>query len=94
MSLTKADLVESICKKCGYSRAKSVELVESTLETIKMSLESGEDVLLSGFGKFCVQKKTRRKKTNPQTDLDLMSVEKRFVMFKCSSVLREKLNKG
>ena len=54
MSLTKANLVKSVCTECGRPRVESAELVEHMFETSKGILESGEDVLLSGFGKFCV----------------------------------------
>ena len=92
MSLTKSDLIDSIYNRCGFSKAKSFELVESTLETIKRTLESGEDVLIFGFGKFCVKEKNERRGRNPHTGDDLMLGARRVVIFKCSNVLREKLN--
>jgi len=66
--------------------------VERLLEIIKQTLESGEDVLISGFGKFYVKDKTKRRGRNPQTGQDLLLVERRVVMFKCSAVLRNKMN--
>ena len=54
MALTKADIIESIYNQCGFSKIKSTDLAESILEIIKRTLESGEDVLISGFGKLCV----------------------------------------
>jgi len=67
-------------------------LVERLLEIIKQTLESGEDVLISGFGKFYVKDKRKRRGRNPQTGQDLLLVERRVVMFKCSAVLRNKMN--
>jgi integration host factor subunit alpha len=66
--------------------------VESLIEIIKSTLESGEDVLVSGFGKFCVKEKNERKGRNPATDEDLMLPARRVVTFKCSGKLRERLN--
>jgi len=95
MALTKSDIVNelaSIGKGTIFSRRQSAELVESLLEIIKQTLESGEDVLISGFGKFCVKDKRERRGRNPQTGQDLLLVERRAVMFKCSAVLRNKMN--
>jgi len=92
MSLTKADIVHSIYSHCGCSKTQSIDLMESILETIKMTLESGEDVLISGFGKFCVKEKNERRGRNPHPGNDLMLGSRRVVIFKCSSFLKEKIN--
>ncbi|MFH0958650.1 MAG: integration host factor subunit alpha [Pseudomonadota bacterium] len=92
MTLTKERLIESIYNQCGFSKKKSVELIESFIDLMKSSLASGEDVLVSGFGKFHVRDKKDRRGRNPQTGEDLILGERRVVTFKCSSVLREKLN--
>ena len=92
MSLTKADIVHSIYNHCGCSKTQSIDLMESILETIKMTLESGEDVLISGFLKFCVKEKKERRGRNPQTGDDVMLRSRRVVIFQCSTVLREKIN--
>ena len=91
MALTKADIVEEIAKK-GFTKKKTADMVETILETIKTTLENGEDVLILGFGKFCVNDKRKRRGRNPQTGDDLFLGERRAVTFKCSSVLREKMN--
>ena len=66
MTLTKIDIIEDIHKKCSFNKSKSAELVECLFEIIKSTLESGEDVLISGFGKFCVkEKKPRRGRAPP-----------------------------
>ncbi|NVM56934.1 MAG: integration host factor subunit alpha [Desulfobacterales bacterium] len=70
MSLTKADIINAIHNNLGHSKAQSAELVESLLETIKQTLANGEDVLISGFGKFCVKNKKERRGRNPQTKTD------------------------
>jgi integration host factor subunit alpha len=92
MTLTKDYLITSIYDQCGYSKDKSVQVLETFLETIKKTLESGEDVLISGFGKFCLKEKGERKGRNPQTGEDLMLSPRRIVTFKCSPVLRDKIN--
>ena len=92
MPLTKANIVDSICNHCRYSKTQSIDLMESILETIKMTLESGEDVMISGFGKFCVKEKNERRGRNPHTGDDLMLGSRRVVIFKCSSLLKEKIN--
>jgi len=67
-------------------------MVEKVLQTIKQSLESGEDVLISGLGKFCVKLKNERRGRNPQTGDDLTLEARRIVTFNCSPVLRDKMN--
>ncbi|MBW2063378.1 MAG: integration host factor subunit alpha [Deltaproteobacteria bacterium] len=94
MSLTKADIRESVSLRCGLSKTTSTKLVESTLEIIKRTLASGEDVLISGFGKFCVREKKKRRLTNPNTGDDLLLGAKRIVTFRYSPVLRGKIDRG
>ncbi len=91
MALTKNDIVSTV-HELGFTKKKSVEIVESLLEIIKGSLERGEDVLISGFGKFCVKQKGQRRGRNPATGSDLMLRERKVVTFKCSGKLRDKIN--
>jgi integration host factor subunit alpha len=92
MSLTKTDLIDSIYNQVELSKTRSTRVVESLLEIMKKTLEHGEDVLISGFGKFCVKEKGRRRRRNPQTWEDLMLDARRVVTFRCSAVLKEKIN--
>ena len=92
MTLTKAQIVESIQNKIGFPRNKSYELLETFLEIIKSTLQSGEDVMISGFGKFCVNEKKERKGRNPATGDTMMLDPRRVVTFKCSGKLRDKIN--
>ncbi len=91
MALTKSDIVTSV-HDLGLSKKKSVEVIESLLEIIKRSLESSEDVLISGFGKFCVKTKSQRRGRNPATGEDLILRERKVITFKCSGKLRHKIN--
>jgi len=92
MALTKAQIVGIVQNHLGLSRKRSSQLVENLLEIIKKSLENGEDVLVSGFGKFCVKQKRERKGRNPATGDDMMLAPRKVVTFKCSGKLRDKIN--
>lgn len=91
MSLTKTDIVEDLAK-IGFNRKQSIDLLENLLEIIKKTLEDGEDVLISGFGKFSIKEKRERRGRNPATGDDLILNGRKVVTFSCSSVLREKFN--
>lgn len=91
MTLTKADIIEEISKQTRFPRKKSVEIIETLLEIIKNTLESGEDVLVSGFGKFCVKAKKERKGRNPATGDDMMLAPRKVVTFRCSGILRDRV---
>jgi len=91
MALTKNDIVTKV-NDLGFTKKKAAEVVESLLEIIKASLASGDDVLVSGFGKFCVKDKRPRRGRNPATGSDLLLRERKVVTFKCSGKLREKIN--
>jgi integration host factor subunit alpha len=91
MALTKNDIVAKV-NDLGFTKKKSIATVESLLEIIKGTLEEGDDVLVSGFGKFCVKQKKKRRGRNPATGSDLMLRERKVVTFKCSGKLRNKIN--
>lgn len=93
MALTKNDIAERIRDQLGFPRNESIIITEALLELIKASLESGDDVLVSGFGKFCVNEKKARKGRNPATGENMMLKPRRVVTFKCSGKLREKVNR-
>ena len=92
MTLTKAHIAEAVAEQTGYSKKQSVETLETLLEHIKRSLESGEEVLISGFGKFCVKEKQERLGRNPATGEDMLLEPRRVVTFNCSRKLRDKIN--
>ena len=92
MTLTKVSLVETIRDVCEFTKKDSHKIVGKLLGIIKDTLVNGEDVLVSGFGKFCVKDKSRRRGRNPATGEDLMLGSRRVVRFKCSEVLRNKIN--
>ncbi len=92
MALTKHAIVGQIQAQMGFPITRSVEVTETLLEIIKSKLESGDVVLVSGFGKFCVKEKKQRKGRNPATGEDMMLKPRRVVTFKCSGKLRDKVN--
>ena len=92
MALTKIEMINSIADQIGYTKNQASEIVETILELMKSSLESGEDVLISNFGKFCVKKKGKRRGRNPSTGNDMMLEPRKVVTFRWSGKLREKIN--
>ena len=91
-SLTKAMIVEAIAEQKGQTKNESKELVDTLLEIMKRTLESGEDIIISGFGKFCIQQKKERRGRNPDTGDGMMLDARRIVTFKCSESLRGLIN--
>jgi integration host factor subunit alpha len=92
MSLTKERIIDTIFNSTDLSRKRSSQIVESLIETIKKTQVSGEEVLISGFGKFYVKQKNERRGRNPASGNDLTLSARRVVRFKCSSVLRNEMN--
>ena len=92
MALTKQDIVDRIGEQIGFPKSQSKEITEKLLEIMKSAMESGDDVLVSGFGKFCVKEKAERKGRNPATGDDAILPARRVVTFKCSGKLRDKVN--
>ena len=93
MTTTKSDLIQAVAEANGFPLSRSVEIIEILLELIKTKLAAGEDVLISGFGKFCVKKKRERRGRNPATGKAMVLDARRVVTFKCSGQLRDKINK-
>jgi integration host factor subunit alpha len=94
MSLTKAGIVQAVTQETGLSKCKSADAVESVLDIMRTTLASGEDILISGFGKFCVREKAERRGRNPATGGEMMLPARRVVTFKCSGKLRNGCNGG
>jgi len=93
MALRKSDIAEEITK-LGLSRKKSTELLDRLLEIIKDTLSDGEDVLISGFGKFSIRKKRERRGRNPATGDALILSERKVISFRCSSLLRDNIDQN
>jgi integration host factor subunit alpha len=91
MTLIKEHLVRSTYDNVGLSKSKSSGTVESLFEIMRDTLASGEDVLISGFGKFCVKSKNERLGRNPATGEDMILGARRVVTFRCSPVLRDRI---
>ena len=92
MTLRKAEIIKSIQNQFDLPQNKSTDIFESFLEIMKLSLVNGEDVMISGFGKFCVNEKNARKGRNPQTGESIILEPRRVVTFRCSPRLRDKIN--
>lgn len=86
-------IINSIQNQLNIPKNKSSEIVESLLEIIKSTLESGEDVLISGFGKFCVKEKGERRGRNPATGEDMILAPRKVVTFRCSGKLKDKVDR-
>jgi integration host factor subunit alpha len=93
ITLTKAHIAEKLFAQNIFTKGECSHIIETTFEIMKQTLESGEDVLITGFGKFSVNEKSQRRGRNPQTGEPMTLPPRRVVTFKCSGVLREKMNK-
>ena len=92
-TLTKSHILENLLAKNLFTKTVSAQIIEAVFELLERSLEDGEDVLISGFGKFCVREKSRRRGRNPQSGEPMMLPPRKVVTFRCSGVLREKINR-
>jgi integration host factor subunit alpha len=90
--MTKADIVETIYEKVGFSRKESAEIVDLVFDLMKETLENGAKIKISGFGNFVVREKRSRKGRNPQTGDEIQISARRVLTFKPSQVLRKALN--
>jgi integration host factor subunit alpha len=93
VALTKEKIIDTIYHQVGLSKSQSRTVTENLLELIKGTLEKGENLLISGFGKLVVKEKSARRGRNPQTTEDLQLRARRVVVFKTSGVLRDKINR-
>jgi integration host factor subunit alpha len=92
MTLTKTHLIDAIAEQNGFTNNHSSEIFETLLKIIKRSLESGDDVMISNFGKFCVKEKGERMGRNPSTGEDMILEPRKVVTFRWSGKLRKKIN--
>jgi len=91
--MTKADIFEKVQEGIGMTRKESAEMVEAVISIMKSTLETGENLKISGFGSFVVKKKADRRGRNPQTGESITIEARRILTFKPSGVLREQINK-
>ena len=92
MTLTKVDMAKKIADECGFMRGEAAEIVEKILDIIKNSLRQGEDVMISGFGKWTVKEKNSRRGRNPQTGAKLILDARKVVTWKYSPILKQSVN--
>jgi integration host factor subunit alpha len=93
MTLTRADLAKKVSDDCGFMKGEAAEIVDKLLDVIKSRLIAGEDVMISGFGKWAVKEKQARRGRNPQTGESLVLYERRVVTWKYSPLLKEAVNR-
>jgi len=92
--MTKAEIVEKLYEKVGFSRRESSDIVETALEIMKESLERGEKIKISGFGHFNVRSKHERIGRNPHTGQEIKITARRVITFKASQILKNAVNRG
>jgi integration host factor subunit alpha len=92
MTLTKAHIVEALFAKNIFTKTQSAQVIDTLFELIKQSLQNGEEVLISGFGKFSVKEKQARKGRNPRTGQTILLPPRKVVTYKCSGILRAGMN--
>lgn len=93
MALTKTTIVEKIAEKNNQTPSEAKDTIENLLEIMKSTLASGEDIMITNFGKFCVNEKAPRKGRNPATGESMVLEKRRVVTFKCSGGLRDRINR-
>jgi integration host factor subunit alpha len=94
MALTKKKLIILLQNQLGLSRQESRQIIERLIKIMKSTLSQGEDLLISGFGKFSVRHKNARRGRNPQTKESLILSARKLIVFKTSGVLRRRINEG
>ena len=92
--MTKAEIIARIYEKVGFSNKQTTDVVEATFEIIKSCLEKGENVMISGFGRFVVRGKNPRQGRNPKTGEEIIIKGRRVLTFKASPILKETINKA
>lgn len=90
--MTKADLIENVYLKTGFSKKESAEIVEMVFDLIKTTLETGEKIKIAGFGNFVVKDKATRRGRNPQTGDEIAISSRKILSFKPSQVLKQSIN--
>ncbi len=90
--MTKADIVEKIYEKVGFSKKESAELVELVFDIMKNTLETGDKIKVAGFGNFVVKEKADRRGRNPQTGEEIVITARKILTFKPSQVLKASIN--
>ncbi len=92
MTMTKAKIVDGVYDRVGVTKKEAAEYVEAMFETMKETLETGDEIKVSGFGKFEVRQKGERVGRNPRTGVEIMIPERKVLRFKVSQVLKDELN--
>ena len=94
MTVTKADLANTLFEQLGLNKREAKEFVELFFEKIRESLESGESVKLSGFGGFSVRDKKSRPGRNPKTGEEVPVTPRQVVTYKASQKVKDRIAKN
>ena len=94
MTLTKADLADLLFQKVGLNKREAKDMVESFFEEVRMALENGDGVKLSGFGNFQLRDKPQRPGRNPKTGEEIPITARRVVTFHASQKLKAMVEKN
>ncbi|MGO9117202.1 MAG: integration host factor subunit alpha [Desulfomonilaceae bacterium] len=94
MTLTKIQIAQEVANDCGFMRGEAAEILEKLLDIMKKKLIAGEDVMISGFGKWHVRSKRPRRGRNPKTGHELVLNARRVVTWKYSPVLKKAVNRS
>jgi integration host factor subunit alpha len=94
VAITKEKLITNLQTQLGMDRQESRQVVERLIKIMKDTLSQGEDLLISGFGKFSVHQKKARRGRNPQTKEEITLAARKILVFKASGVLRKRINEG
>ncbi|OQY11604.1 MAG: integration host factor subunit alpha [Desulfobacteraceae bacterium 4572_19] len=93
MTLTKKYIIDNIQDRLLCSKGEAREFFNDLLEIIKSTLSNNEDIMISGFGKFCLNEKVSRIGRNPSTKKDMVINKRKVITFKCSGTLRDVINR-
>jgi integration host factor subunit alpha len=92
--MTKAEIVDLVYEKVGFSKKEAAEIVDLVFEIIKETLEDSENIKISGFGSFVIREKNERRGRNPQTGEEITISPRKVLTFKPSQVLKKALNEA
>ncbi|MBF0097165.1 MAG: integration host factor subunit alpha [Magnetococcales bacterium] len=92
--MTRTEIVDAVALQIGVTDKTALIIVKTVLETIRATLETGEQVKISGFGNFSVRSKVPRRGRNPKTGEEIEITARTVLTFKPSNILRNRVMVG